>query len=205
MTVAAQFVGVWRRRSIAVDDGLPEERHSVVWVQARDAFADLRVPRGRDGDVDAFAGITTYDAPALTWHHALDLNGTFAGFDCGVVARRDDELVERGTFDRDGTTHAYEEVWQHIDRGIVGLVLTAPRAMIVRVGDHSLAMRDRRAESATFDVRYAHLEYGRWRDVHVLGAGSALPLVPVDVPSTWTRDSTVELGGQCWRVGESWS
>ncbi len=43
------------------------------------------IPTDVGTDVDAFAGITTYEAPALTWHHTLDWNGGFAGYDCGVV------------------------------------------------------------------------------------------------------------------------
>lgn len=205
MPIAARFVGAWRRRSIAIDGGPPEEPSRAVWLQARDAFADLRLPIRPDGVVDAFAGVTTYDAPALTWHHSLDLHGTFADFDCGVVDCRNDEMIERGSFEHDGRRLCYEEVWNRVDRGAVGLVLTAPDAIVVRVGDHAIAMRDGRRTHDTFDVRYTCVCSDRWTDVSVLGDSIDLPCPPVDVPRHWAPGSLIELAGRPWRVAERWS
>jgi len=204
MTLAPQFVGAWQRRSIAIDDGPHREPARVLWLQAGDAFADLRVPTDPDDCVDAFAGITTYEEPALTWHHTLDWNGNFAGYDCGVVERRAEELIERGEFERDGERHTYEEIWVRIDAGEVGVVLTATHSMIVRVGNHCLAMRDRRRSAGQFDVRHAQLTARVWDDVVVLGDGAELPQLPVELPSDWTVGSAVTLDGVSWRISELW-
>ncbi len=204
MTLAPEFVGAWQRRSIAVDGGTPTEPARVLWLQAGDAFADLRVPTDVGTDVDAFAGITTYEAPALTWHHTLDWNGGFAGYDCGVVEYVDGDLVERGEFERDDGRHEYVEVWQRVDPGRAGVVLTAAHAMVVRVGCHCLALRDRRRSGGDFDVRHARIDDGRWTDVIVLGDGNELPRLPVEIPSDWIAGSAVAVNGAEWRVAERW-
>jgi len=203
-TLAPRFVGAWERRSIAIDGGDHCEPARVVWLQGQNAFADLRVPRDPLGTVDAFAGITTYDAPALTWHHSLDWNGTFAEYDCGIVEQDGDELIERGEFDRDGSHHTYEEIWHRVDPGDAGVVLTATHAVVVRVGCVCLAMRDRRRAGASFDVRHSALRDGAWQDVVVLGDGAELPVLPVAVPNDWSAGEAVTLDGVSWRVSERW-
>jgi hypothetical protein len=204
MTLAPQFVGAWQRRSIAIDGGVHHEPARVLWLQAGDAFADLRIPHEPRGEHDAFAGITTYNEPALTWHHTLDWNGGFAGHDCGVVECNDEELIERGEFERDGCCHAYEEIWERIDPGSVGVVLTATHAVVVRVGRHCLALRDRRRVGGEFDVRHAQMAGIEWKDVAVIGDGAELPRPPVMLPGDWSLGSEVIVDGGHWRVAERW-
>jgi hypothetical protein len=112
-----QFFGAWRRRSIAFDGGEPGESARVLWLQAGDAFADLRVPIAGNARVEAFAGTTAWDPPRLTWTHTVDWHGAFAGFDCGEIAWRDGLMIERGECEIDGRVAAYEEVWERIDDG----------------------------------------------------------------------------------------
>ena len=204
MSLGREFVGAWQRRSIAIDDGPHEEPARVLWLQAGDAFADLRIPFDPDGTTDAFAGITTYEPPALTWHHTLDWNGGFAGYDCGVVECNCDDMIERGEFMRDGATLAYEERWCRVDRGARGVVLIATHAMIVNVGQHCLAMRDRRRAGGEFDVRHMQFDGAEWNDVTVIGDGAELPRLPVAPRDEWTVGSAVTLIGTEWRVAERW-
>ena len=206
MTIAPRFIGAWQRRSIAIDGGAHQASARVLWLQAGDAFADLRIPEepSIEPELDAFAGVTTYDAPALTWHHTLDWNGCFAGHDCGVVEGDDKELIERGEFERAGVRHAYEEVWQRVDPGGAGVVLTATHAMVVRVGCHCLAMRDRRRAGGQFDVRHAQIAGVEWDDVVSLGDGAELPRLPVVTPIDWSAGSSVAIDGVQWRVAERW-
>ena len=204
MTLDPQFVGAWKRRSIAIDGGVHREPARVLWLQAGDAFADLRVPLELNGETDAFAGITTFEPPALTWHHTLDWNGRLAGYDCGVVECDGEEMVERGEFERDGCCHSYEEIWQRIDPGPIGIVLTSTHAMVVRVGRHCLAMRDRRRAGGEFDVRHAQMTGIEWSDVTVFGDGAELPRAPVVLPPDWSVGSDVVVDGGHWRVAERW-
>jgi hypothetical protein len=175
--VPDEIRGVWRRRSIAVDGGAPEENAYVLWVQAAETFADLRVPHSSEGNrVEAFAGTTEWDSPRLRWNHIVDWNRGFAGYDCGDIDWREGALVERGTFSEGDRTRDYEEVWDPVDPGDQYLALTADAAIIVQVGAYSLAMRDRRDRGASFDVRAARwsAELG-WQDTYVFGAGRRLP------------------------------
>jgi hypothetical protein len=176
--VPDEMRGVWRRRSIAVDGGAPEDTAYVLWLQATEAFADLRVPLSPAGGtrVEAFAGTTTWDPPRLTWHHTVDWNGGFAGYDCGDIEWRGAALVERGTFEDEGRTREYEEVWERAEAGDDCIALTAPAGIIVQVGAYSLAMSDGRAGDSSFDVRAARwsAELG-WQDIYVFGAGADLP------------------------------
>ncbi|MDP9333924.1 MAG: hypothetical protein M3Q30_11555 [Actinomycetota bacterium] len=204
MTLAPRFIGAWQRRSIAIDGGNHHGPASVLWLQAGDAFADLRIPEDPSGEVEAFAGIATYEAPALTRHHTLDWNGCFAGYDCGAIEGNDEGLIKRGEFERGGRRHAYEEIWQRVDRGDAGLVLTTMHAMVVRVGRHCLALRDRRRAGGKFDVRRVQIAGTQWDDVVSHGDGAELPRPPVVMPIDWTAGSAVAIDGAEWRVAERW-
>jgi hypothetical protein len=168
--------GVWRRRSIAIDGGPPAKSARVLWLQATEAFADLRVPIDRAEPIEAFAGTTTWAAPRLTWHHTVDWNGGFAGYDCGDITWQEGALVERGLFTDGERTRVYEEIWDRVDDDVPCIVLGGRDAVVVRVGAFSLAVRDDRARGGTFDVRSsAWTSTGGWRDVDVFGAGATLP------------------------------
>jgi len=110
------FSGLWRRRSVALGDGAPDERASVHWIQWGDRFVDLRVPTGggEEGplsDLGVFAGTTTWAEPVLTWHHELDSRDGGAA-DEGVVSWCDGDLIERGEALNDGQPVPYVEVWE---------------------------------------------------------------------------------------------
>jgi hypothetical protein len=38
------YTGLWKRESIAFDDGEPQETATVFWLQGEKYFADLRIP-----------------------------------------------------------------------------------------------------------------------------------------------------------------
>jgi hypothetical protein len=204
VTLAPPFIGAWQRRSIAVDGDVPHEPARVFRLQAGDAFADLRVPGDSIGALEACAGITSYDSSTLTWHRTLEWNRCCTGYERGVVEGNDEELIQRGEFERGGTCHRYEEIWQRVDRGDAGLVLTTMHAMVVRVGRHYLAMRDRRRAGGTFDVRQAQLTGVEWDDVVSFGDGTELPWPPLVTPIDWTAGSQVAIDGAPWRVAERW-
>lgn len=175
--IPPEIRGAWRRRSIAVDGGTPREPAYVLWLQASQSFADLRIPLAEAGRIEAFAGTTRWDSPRLTWHHAIDWNGGFADYDCGEVEWRGEALVERGTFSDDGRIREYEEIWDRLDPGAEYLALESDDGILVQVGSFSLTMRDGRADGSTFDVRTAEWSADSgWNDTYVLGAGNELPL-----------------------------
>jgi Protein HRI1 len=198
-----EFVGAWRRVSIAIDDEPPQEDSDVVWLQARSGFADLRMPRADSVDPMAFAGVTTWEPPSLTWHHNISLEPPWT--DVGAVHWRGDDLVERGATTVDGEPATYEEVWRCVSngRGVPMVVLTHDDdggtidSTLVRVGDHALVMG---STPRGFTARRDELVDGGWVTTAVLGSGM-LPHVPVDRPD-WRPGQLVELCGTPWRVRE---
>ena len=162
---------------------VPTSRPTSSGSRRRCGFADVRIPRRHGTDPVAFAGSTTWDDPALTWHHSLDLARVPA--DVGVVEWRGDDLVERGVMYLNGEPTTYEEVWRREPGGASPImVLTRDRShgnglsSLVRVGDHAIVMamtdhglaarRDRRVD-------------GTWRVVGSIGS-AALPAVPEPGP-----------------------
>ncbi len=127
MTMARGLLGAWQRQSIARDGQTDCEHTVAVWLQAPDAFAEVRVPHGADATVEAFSGITTCEEAGLRWHHTLDRNGEFAGDRGGVVQHRGNELIVHRESDVGDACLITEEVWVRIDPGRVGVVLTGER------------------------------------------------------------------------------
>ena len=195
--IPPQFTGVWRRVSIAVGDQPPDEPCDVFWLQAREAFSDLRLPRRPGVEPSAFSGHTTFDAPALTWHHRLDLTELHEP-DVGVVEWRGPDLVERGRVVIDGADVPYEEVWRRVPHGGSPPILvlaadpgtTRRHGSIVRVGNHAIVMV---TNEEGLTVRHDVGSEGRWVAAGALGDG-ALPRVPVGAPS-WSAGQRVELPG----------
>jgi hypothetical protein len=201
-----EFTGVWRRVSIAVGDDAPDEPCDVYWLQAGEAFSDLRLPRRPGVAPAAFSGHTTFDPPALTWHHRLDLTPCPEP-DVGVMEWCGADLIERGRTAVNGADVPYEEVWRRVphDDPLPILVLarepeTADRlGSIVRVGAHAVVMAmTGDGLTVRHDVSFA----GQWVAAGGLGGG-ALPPVPVAAPS-WQPGQRVELPGFGeWLVCES--
>ena len=76
------FVGAWRRRSITVPGGLPTEPCEAWWIQAGDAFVDVRVaaPGMEENGLPfsstrAFAGWFEISDGEVRWHVELDSEG----------------------------------------------------------------------------------------------------------------------------------
>ena len=76
------FVGAWRRRSIVVPGGQPTEPCEAWWIQAADAFVDVRVAvRGMEhnglpySSTRAFAGRFEIAEGEVRWHVELDSDG----------------------------------------------------------------------------------------------------------------------------------
>jgi hypothetical protein len=204
--IPGEFTGVWRRISLAIGDAPPDEPCDVVWVQARGAYADLRIPRRAGVAPMAFAGETTWDAPRLTWAHHLDLDRS--GADVGVVEWRDDDLVERGLVDDSGVP--YEEVWRRVSAVAPRPILALARhdrsgqadGAVVQVGDHAIVMlRTPASTGSTLAVRHDVSTNGDWSCVGRLGH-APLPALPVAEPD-WRPGDGVELPGFGeWRVRE---
>jgi hypothetical protein len=86
------FVGAWRRRSIMVPGGRPIEPCEAWWIQAEEAFVDVRVvlPGHERNDLPysstrSFAGTFEISSGEPHWHVDLDSAGTVPRLDRGAA------------------------------------------------------------------------------------------------------------------------
>jgi hypothetical protein len=176
------FSGVWVRRGLVVG-GIPVDDADVLWLQAGGWYADLRIPHDdRGGPVEAFAGPASWYAPHFTWDHLLDWVGTFP-LDVGRLEPDGADLVESGTFDRDGTPAPYRERWIRSGPATPRLaaVHDGPdgRAALVRVHDHAIALANDRAGGGGFTARRDRRDpTGAWRTVFARGDQDDPPALP---------------------------
>jgi hypothetical protein len=156
VTVPDCFRGAWARRSIALGDAAPSEPATVIWVQGRSAYADLRLPFDVGEPTECFAGHTSWEPPQLRWGHDIDLaGGPAAVTDVGTVTWAGEDLVERGEFEIDGQVIPYVEVWHRLP-GSDGAIVEEVEDGLTRVavGEHELTVVDRRATGGGFAAEY---------------------------------------------------
>jgi hypothetical protein len=135
------YVGAWRRRSIAVPGGEPVEPCEAWWIQAADAFVDVRVtlPGGEDNGLPysstrAFAGWFEVAGGEARWHVVLDSGGVVPRTDRAAAAGLYMSPAERLVMIEDAPGRFREEWVQQADSDDVEVV--RHNSMIaVRVGD----------------------------------------------------------------------
>ncbi|HYG84826.1 MAG TPA: hypothetical protein VD978_01055 [Azospirillum sp.] len=154
--VPALLTGLWRRLSIEHADGRIDATTTVLWLQTRTLYADIRIPTGRPSGAfadltdegllrcaaqEGFAGTIALDGDVCTWHRALDVQPPGAPPDAGRLTLQGSLLVEYGV-------HVpYTEHWWRqddgggrlaafrLERDAAGLARTG---VLVLVGDHFL-------------------------------------------------------------------
>lgn len=137
------FVGAWRRRSIAVPGCEPTEPCEAWWLQAGEAFVDVRVaaPGKKDNGLPysstrAFAGRFEIADGEVRWHVELDTDGPVPRTDraatAGLFIAADDPLL----MIEDAPGRFREEWVQHASEGDVEFERTA-NMVTVRVGQVS--------------------------------------------------------------------
>ena len=87
------FVGAWRRRSIAVPGSEPIEPCEAWWIQAGEAFVDVRIalPGSEDNGLPysstrAFAGRFEIADGEVRWHVEIDSDGVVPRMDRAAAA-----------------------------------------------------------------------------------------------------------------------
>jgi hypothetical protein len=137
----AWFVGAWRRRSILVPGGEPTEPCEAWWIQAGEAFVDVRLaaPGLEDNGLPysstrAFAGRFEVADGEARWHVDLDSDGPVPRTDraaaTGLYIDQHDPLV----MIEDAPGRFREEWVQHAPQADVEFVRT-DHVVTVRVGD----------------------------------------------------------------------
>jgi len=167
--VPAELRGAWRRRSIRVGDGDPEERYDVIWIQGSSGFVDLRLPRDATGGlaVRIFAGTADWDGARLTWTHEIDIDPARRAVpDVGAVELAGDVLVERGGTGDDSYVEEYLRLTGSKDEVVVRTARLPDRALHgvwAQAGGHRLVIVDDRPLGGELVAEHAMLDDAGWR------------------------------------------
>lgn len=132
---AEDLVGVWRRRSIELEDGQIDTTTQVFWLQAQVCFGDIRIPIERPelplhhdladltewgalalSHQQGFAGMTHLEGNTCQWHRYIDYQPPNGSRDIGLLQLEQDCLVELGV------EQVYREEWERIDDGSTGCI-----------------------------------------------------------------------------------
>lgn len=136
----ARFHGLWRRHSIALDDGPAAEPALVLWWQGPERFVDVRWHVAGLGEADpiglsvdrTMAGTTAYEPSGfLTWHHDAD-SYAGAGADRSAVRWDGDDLVEEGGIPG-ASGRRFREVWRRVGVEVPEIVDDLDHGTPVRV------------------------------------------------------------------------
>jgi hypothetical protein len=136
-----RLIGRWRRTLLVGPDGHCDVTSTVLWLQARSLFVDLRLPRAaRPASAEGFAGRLRADGRYTCWDRLIDLHPDGAP-DEGLLELTGTALLETGRHVR------YVEHWERDDgAGPPGApapscavelreVATGAPAILVQVGD----------------------------------------------------------------------
>ena len=208
-SVPAELSGVWRRRDLVVGDE-PRDDADVLWLQAGDWYADVRIPHDDGGGaVEAFAGPSSWAPPHFTWFHDVDWLGSFPE-DVGHLEPAGDDLIETGTFTIDGAEVPYRELWARSGPGTPHVALVAEgsfgRAVVVQVGPHRIALTDGRSVGAGVAARRDDHDALGWATMFERSIDADPVVVPEVLdgsPETWTPPpvgAVVEAGDRTFRV-----
>lgn len=191
MTLPLEFHGAWVRSGIAVGGGPFAEDTVVWWLQGPSLHADLRTPVAGDGEVTCFTGMTSWSEGELTWTHDLDL-APWGTADVGTVTWDGTDLLESGSFERDGRTVPYTERWRRMPGGDGPLwALGSATGRIVRAGNYALTVVDERPSGGKFSATAWQLADGSWVAQRSVGAGCPPPPATLDaLPDGWRLDES---------------
>jgi hypothetical protein len=163
------LVGVWRRRSIEMEDGQTDTTTQVFWLQTHSCFGDIRIPLDRNSCLgrsslneltefeaialstqQGFAGITQVDGTTCQWHRHIDYQPPNGSRDIGLLEWEQNILIELGV------EATYREEWERLDDGETGcialvlepdeiLAVSRWQGCFVLVGDYFVQILERRA------------------------------------------------------------
>jgi hypothetical protein len=122
MTVPVELQGAWRRSGLFLDGRRVVDYCDVLWLQTPEWFVDIRLlidPNAivASGGVPdffyapwAFAGVTSYDAPTVTWEHRFDSHPG-SHLDSNPIRWQDGIALEEGHATIGDTPCTYAEEW----------------------------------------------------------------------------------------------
>jgi Protein HRI1 len=173
MTLPIELVGAWRRSGLLLDGVRTVDYCDVIWLQTPECFVDIRLlidPKAEaptDGVPDffyrefAFAGITTWEPPIITWNHLLDSN-LEPVVDSNPITWADGVVLENGSASVGNRMVPFTEEWLRMTDDVVSwnAEVETTRARI-EVGRFAVEVEDSRPDGGFRAVRY-HQEGGEW-------------------------------------------
>lgn len=145
----------------------------VLWLQTPTSFADIRLRLLPDDAVPAdgipdwfypraaFAGISRWSPPRMTWEHELDFDGSVPP-GSNVLRAGDGVLVEEGETTVAGRETRFSEEWLRLTGDDVTCsVIGGDRHARIEIGPWAIELRDARPDGPFVATRY-ELTDGDW-------------------------------------------
>jgi Protein HRI1 len=130
----SRYLGLWKRESIQIGNSAPYEDATVLWLQAKTYFADIRIPLNQTSllpgqtlqslrasellqfaQFKAFAGTIASTDTWIRWNRAIDFTPNPDRVDQGNVHFEGKNLIEIGEFSTgdplNDQSQQYLEVW----------------------------------------------------------------------------------------------
>jgi hypothetical protein len=169
------YTGLWKRESIAFDDGEPQETATVFWLQGEKYFADLRIPLDQPeipagqsfedlamknllvhANFSSFGGNIDSTENWIRWNHWINFLPRPGQVDQGNVFWQDGNLIEDGQFEGSQGVVRYREVWVPQALGETELpnieIFQPGQRLLVVLGEHFIHLQDGRGYAPEFSV-----------------------------------------------------
>jgi Protein HRI1 len=173
MAIPRELVGAWRRSGLLLDGVRTVDYCDVIWLQTPEWFADIRLLIDRKAEVPsvgvpdffyqqlAFAGVTTWEWPTITWNHLIDSNLEPA-VDSNPITWADGVVLENGSARVGDRVVPFTEEWLRMTNdGVSWRAEPEQRRVRVEVGRFAIEMKDSRPTGSFQAVRY-HRHAGVW-------------------------------------------
>jgi hypothetical protein len=173
MTLPIELVGAWRRSGLLLDGVRTVDYCDVIWLQTPEWFVDIRLlidPKAEvptDGIPDffyqefAFAGVTTWEPPIITWNHLIDSNVESA-VDSNPITWADGVVLENGSAPVGSRMIPFTEEWLRMTGdGVSWNADTGASRARIEVGGFAVEIEDSRPGGRFRAVRY-HQQGGEW-------------------------------------------
>jgi hypothetical protein len=165
MAVPIQLVGAWRRSGLLLDGVRQIDYCDVIWLQTPDWFVDIRLRIDRTVSVPdgipeffyrefAFAGVTTWAPPIITWDHLID-SSLEPDVDANPITWEDGVVIERGKVRLGGREIPYTEEWLRMtDDDVMWSAEAGDKQARIEVGRFAVAISDSRPDGGFVATRY---------------------------------------------------
>jgi Protein HRI1 len=166
MAVPLELVGAWRRSGLIFDGLRRVDYCDVMWLQTPDWFVDIRLLIDRavpvvDEGVPAFfykefafAGVTTWEPPQITWNHKIDSNLEPA-VDSNPLTWKDGVVFETGKVTMNGREIPFIEEWlRTTDDTVRYSAEVGEREARIEVGRWAVEIKDERPAGKFKATRY---------------------------------------------------